>query len=50
MRQRIAWIKRILQLVSYIAIAVYVTVPAKIGHVCTNHTCLENGTLPCHCL
>ena len=28
----------------------FVTGPVKTGHVCTNYTCLENGTLLGHCL
>ena len=29
---------------------IYVTGPAKTRHICTNYTCLENGTFLGHCL
>ena len=33
-----------------IAATAYVTGPAKTGHICTNYTCLENGTFLGHYL
>ena len=52
------WILLLIQLHIFISITVSnnkphsenMTGPAKIGHICTNYRCLENGTFLDHCL